>query len=161
MLRHHCSRSGSYPRRLSPSTSQLSPLWLCNRTDAPAQSVSCRAASPAEEESVHHIRNALGTAIARLIDSAEGGTEPTHKHSTQRALTVARTGLHGFRCECRHLSKLPRRHAVDNTSHEHDAQLIGQVSDRPFRDVSNHIIRHPAVLLLQPCGAGLSQRRRI
>ncbi|SDR63667.1 hypothetical protein SAMN05519103_08891 [Rhizobiales bacterium GAS113] len=37
------------------------------------------------------MRNALGTAIVKLIDATDGGTEPAYKHFTEQASGVAQT----------------------------------------------------------------------
>jgi hypothetical protein len=60
------------------------------------------------KKSVHYcVRNALGTAIVKLIDATEGGTELAYKHFTQQASGVVQTCLYRLRCECRQLGKLP------------------------------------------------------
>ena len=76
----------------------------------------------------------------KLIDATEGGTELAYKHFNQQISSIVQTCVYRLRCECRQLGKLLRRDAVDNASHEHGAQLIGQLIYRPFQDVSDRTV---------------------
>ena len=64
----------------------------------------------------------------KLIDATEGGTELAYKHFNQQISSIVQTCVYRLRCECRQLGKLLGRDAVDNASHEHGAQLIGNSS---------------------------------
>lgn len=98
------------------------------------------------EKPIHYsVRNALGTAIVKLIDATEGRTELAYKHFNQQISSIVQTCAYCLRCECRQLGKFLWRHAIDNACHEQGAQLTGQFIYRPFQDVSDRSAGHLAL----------------
>jgi hypothetical protein len=53
------------------------------------------------------VRNALGTAIVKLIGATEGGTELAYKHFNQQFSGLVQPCLYGLQCERRQLGKRP------------------------------------------------------
>lgn len=80
----------------------------------------------------------------KLIDATEGGTELAYKHFNQQISSIVQTSFtvsdvsadNSANCS----GVMP-----DNASHEHGAQLIGQLIYRPFQDVSDRSAGHLAL----------------